>query len=102
MKQETRITEAIEDFNFELVHAFMLIKDWRWSPQNRVPTIEEMKQTCRSLGRALLGSGRPNTRCATGGFEFCRWVWDDGSIEISLRLNLAAVSRTMREEEPEL
>jgi len=60
----------MNQFNFEKVHAHMTKEGWKWymgEPENRVPTIEEIKVQARVLLNKAIWDDRNVTDCGTGG-----------------------------------
>jgi hypothetical protein len=43
------IDKIIKDFDFNRVHEVMELLNWTWYPQNKVPTISELKKTAEEL-----------------------------------------------------
>ena len=97
MNQPT-IDNIMEHFNFEAVRALMIINKWTYAGEKQPPSIDEMKALVYGLYRSLIDSGRPNTRCSTGGFKLCRWEWDT-STELELIFAWETYSETTSKEE---
>jgi hypothetical protein len=62
------IIELVEAFDFEKVEKVMIALDWKWafSKELRIPTIDEMRDTCFNL---LIYAERDNDTVSSGGFE---------------------------------
>jgi hypothetical protein len=92
MKQHdlTTLTEIIDRFDFEKVHAYMKLTKWHWAGSPEAPSIDEMKRTVCSLFYALQDRPRDNNKCSTGGFVLSYFTWDSG-IEYNLTFSLETV-----------
>ena len=69
--------EIIERFDFEKVHAYMQLTDWKWCTSNgdmEVPSIEELKSTAEGLLNKLVWEDK-NKFVATGGFHAYKFDW---------------------------
>lgn len=72
---------VLKEFNYEKVHAYMLLTNWGWRGKG-TPTIEEIKQTA-SLNmyqaiKTFRGKGEDNqesTMTGTGGFYAYIFNW---------------------------
>ena len=69
-----QIENLIENFDFETIHAYMIINKWTWGgpgDNNKTPSIERMKETCHFLLHKIQDAqdkGNFSTSVATGGF----------------------------------
>lgn len=74
---------AMESFDFERVHAFMLFTNKEWS-DGEVPSVDRLKDFVRGLFiNHVLPSERENSRATSGMFAVQKWTWDSGmEIEI--------------------
>lgn len=59
------IEEILNEFDFEKVHRVMQFLDWRWYPNNKVPSIASLKQTARLCLNGIVDEGAE--RHMTGG-----------------------------------
>lgn len=70
---ETLIEKTIEGFDYERVIKTMKYLKWGWGTDQKVPTVDEMKNTCRDLFKdaiycAYMNHSEEGT-AGTGGFE---------------------------------
>lgn len=67
------INYIIEKFNFEKVHAYMVLTNWRYRGNDKPPSIEELKDTAYYvLSRCLVEVYKDENKChfcSTGGFK---------------------------------
>jgi hypothetical protein len=83
----------IERFNFEKVHALMVINKWTYCSNREVVSIEELKYTCYQILATLADCERLSTRTGTGGFKLYRHAWDT-SFELELLFSWECLSYT--------
>jgi len=74
----TRTTHAIvEDiinkFNFDLVHAYMVVNNWTWRNEKKSPNMVDLEFTARSLLIEVIEQSKKSnneyTFSSTGGFK---------------------------------
>lgn len=75
--------EIMDKFDFEGVHALMVVNNWTYRGDKEIPDVEELKSTVRQLIYTMENQERINNRCATGGFVLTRFQWDS-SLEMDL------------------
>ena len=100
-KIESTFQDIMDKFDFEKVHALMLINGWKWVNQGhwseeQVPTISSMRSSCCSmfsrLKELLAEPGHlPYNRLGTGGFQLKFWTWEGGAMELELTFNWESV-----------
>lgn len=100
-KLEETFTQIMEKFDFDKVHALMLINDWKWSGagpdgQYAVPTKGAMRDACcRLFSRLKECLQQPNhldhNRLGSGGFQLKFFTWDNGAMELGLTFNWESV-----------
>jgi len=64
---EDQIEEIMKCFDFKEVHRCMTLMNWTWAPDHRVPLIDEMKKTARSL-LVHVSTLPKGSMVSTGGF----------------------------------
>jgi len=69
---EAQADKIMESFSFETVRDYMYSINWEWhirnGEENRVPTIDELKATARSLMTQAIWDERDIIDYGTGGF----------------------------------
>ena len=64
---EYAVDDILEKFDFEKVHAYMVLTGWEWGTPMHIPSVSELKHTARRLVTELMES--PNSRFVScGGF----------------------------------
>jgi hypothetical protein len=64
------VNSIIERFDFEKVHAYMKLTDWKWN--GKLPTIQDLKNTATSLlymAQAEISKDKKTYSGGTGGFN---------------------------------
>jgi len=84
------LAEIIDRFDFEKVHAYMVLTKWHWLGSSEAPSIEELKETVCQLFYSLQNCYRDNNKCSTGGFVLSYFTWDSG-VEYNLTFSLETV-----------
>ena len=86
---EKKASEIMESFDFESVHAYMEETGWKWYNRKtegmKVPDIEDIRHTARSLLTQAIWNETPVSNVATGGFHAYKLPW-------GLELNFAIKS----------
>jgi len=59
------INEILDKFDFEKVHAFMVLTNWKWF--TRIPTVEELRDTAHGLLQTVLAAREQDFSMVTGG-----------------------------------
>ena len=89
MELEKKASEIMDSFDFESVHAHMEETGWKWYNRNtegmKVPDIEDIRHTARSLLTQAIWNETPVSNVATGGFHAYKLPW-------GLELNFAIKS----------
>jgi hypothetical protein len=85
------VTEVVDNFNFERVHAVMKFLDWRWDGETpTVPSVEQLRSTAISLLKDI-SSGRPKnkqTSISTGGLSATGYFNGDSLCRLTLTFEL--------------
>lgn len=90
-----QIEGVLSTFDFELVHAYMRINNWKWmflNEEPRVPTILELQASAYVLLLQALRSELQHSRVSSGGLQALKWTWPhqkEGEYELSLQFVLA-------------
>lgn len=66
-ENEHIIDHIMDSFNFDRVHAFMVLDNWRWSTCDGVPSVAKLRQCARRLLNDVV-SGK-YIELSTGGFN---------------------------------
>lgn len=61
------INFIMDSFDFEKVHKYMKLDDWKWGIINAIPTVEELKSTARNL-LVSIKNEESGYYVSTGGF----------------------------------
>lgn len=76
---EKKASEIMDSFNFDVVLNYMQDTNWGWyvSPEEgtRVPTIDEIKNTARTLLTKAIWYEEPVVNISTGGFHVYKLQW---------------------------
>jgi hypothetical protein len=63
----------IERFDFEKVHAYMKLTNWKWIDE--VPSVNKLRTTAERLLYDVVISDTPTTTSGTGGFTASKFTW---------------------------
>lgn len=63
----------IERFDFEKVHAYMKLTDWKWIDE--VPSVNKLRTTAERLVYDVINSKNETTTSGTGGFTASKFTW---------------------------
>jgi hypothetical protein len=89
LELEKKASEIMESFDFESVHAHMVETNWKWYNRKeegmKVPDVEDIRSTARSLLTQAIWNETPVSNVATGGFHAYKLPW-------GLELNFAIKS----------
>lgn len=74
---DAQASAIMERFNFEEVLEHMEATDWRWHTDGdmKIPTIDELKSTARSLLSKAIWNEKHVSMIATGGFVAWKLPW---------------------------
>lgn len=75
--------QIMESFDFEGVHALMVLNRWAYRSDKNAPNIQELKDTANQLIYTMANLECVNNRCGTGGFSLYRFQWES-HIELEL------------------
>lgn len=68
MLHNKAIERILESFDFEKVHAYMILHKWTYRGDEKPPTIDQLYGTAAFLLSELSKSDREFSTCNTGGF----------------------------------
>jgi hypothetical protein len=91
MTQQDAIQDCLDRFNFEKVHAYMVLTGWTYAGIG-TPTLEDVKdqaravlsQACRSSIQRYPG----HSRVSTGGFEARVDSWENSQPRLTLMFSI--------------
>ena len=72
------LEDAFEAVNWQNIHAYMVINDWKYAHVGQVPTVDHLQATVMDLSKEIRRSTRDNTSISTGGFVVSKWTFDTG------------------------
>lgn len=97
-KTLSNFAEIVERFDFESVHALMVVNHWSYCGEQEVPTVARLKSMVMSMIYTLAENTRPNCSVSSGGFILTRFEWDH-AFDYQLVFAWKDVSQSERKEE---
>ncbi len=81
-----QIEYIMQTFNFEKVHAYMLLTKWKW--RGELPTLVEVQACGRDLLERVVA--KDINSASTGGFTACKF--DGGGLQLIFEIESCQVS----------
>ena len=81
MSNIMQVTDIINSFDFEKVHAFMYLNGWKWGVFGKTPNVNDLIATAEDLllrvAEEYVGEESPIANISTGGFEAIKRYSDE-------------------------